>query len=98
MNGKDGKPFKTREGGVMRLETLISETAEKMYKKISENHAIEEEEARKTANMIGVAALKYGDLQIRHQKIMFLMWTDLFHLKVIQVRIFSIRSFVLNQS
>ena len=38
MNGKDGKPFKTREGGVMRLETLISETAEKMYKKISENH------------------------------------------------------------
>lgn len=36
MNGKDGKPFKTREGGVMRLETLISETAEKMYKKISE--------------------------------------------------------------
>lgn len=31
MNGKDGKPFKTREGGVMRLETLISETAEKMY-------------------------------------------------------------------
>ena len=59
MNGKDGKPFKTREGGVMRLETLISETAEKMYKKISENHAIEEEEARKSANMIGVAALKY---------------------------------------
>ena len=42
MNGKDGKPFKTREGGVMRLETLISETVEKMYKKISENHAIEE--------------------------------------------------------
>ena len=68
MNGKDGKPFKTREGGVMRLETLISETAEKMYKKISENHAIEEEEARKTANMIGVAALKYGDLSNQASK------------------------------
>lgn len=68
MNGKDGKPFKTREGGVMRLETLISETAEKMYKKISENHAIEEEEARKTANMIGVAALKYGDFSNQASK------------------------------
>ena len=54
--------------GVMRLETLISETAEKMYKKISENHAIEEEEARKTANMIGVAALKYGDLSNQASK------------------------------
>ena len=53
MNGKDGKPFKTREGGVMRLETLISEITEKMYEKISENHSIEGEEAKQTAKQTG---------------------------------------------
>ena len=46
MNGKDGKPFKTREGGVMRLEVLISEIQEEMYKKITENRTVEEAEAR----------------------------------------------------
>lgn len=49
MNGKDGKPFKTREGGVMRLEYLISDINEKMYQKIAENPEISEEEARETA-------------------------------------------------
>ncbi len=62
MNGKDGKPFKTRDGGVMRLEHLIADTNEKMYEKIAENRAIEEEEARETAKKVGLAALKYGDL------------------------------------
>ena len=37
MNGKDGKPFKTREGGVMRLENLIREINDEMYKKIMDN-------------------------------------------------------------
>lgn len=62
MNGKDGKPFKTRDGGVMRLESLIGDINEEMYKKIMENKTIDEEEARKTAAIIGLAALKYGDL------------------------------------
>ena len=62
MNGKDGKPFKTREGGVMRLERLISEINEEMYKKISDNHTVEEEEGRKTAKMVALSAIKYGDL------------------------------------
>lgn len=62
MNGKDGKPFKTRDGGVMRLEHLISDINEKMYEKIAENRAIEEAEARETAKKVGLAALKYGDL------------------------------------
>ena len=68
MNGKDGKPFKTREGGVMRLETLISEITEKMYEKISENHSIEGEEAKQTAKLIGMAAIKYGDLSNQASK------------------------------
>lgn len=62
MNGKDGKPFKTREGGVMRLEYLIADINEKMYEKIIENRAIAEDEARETAKKVGLAALKYGDL------------------------------------
>lgn len=62
MNGKDGKPFKTREGGVMRLETLISEINQAVYEKMMENRSVEEEEARNTAKIIGLAALKYGDL------------------------------------
>ncbi len=62
MNGRDGKPFKTREGGVMRLETLISDINEEMYKKITENHAVEESEARRTAKIVALAAVKYGDL------------------------------------
>ncbi|MEE1314592.1 MAG: arginine--tRNA ligase [Faecalimonas sp.] len=62
MNGKDGKPFKTRDGGVMRLEHLIADINEKMYEKIVENHAIDEAEARETAKKVGLAALKYGDL------------------------------------
>lgn len=62
MNGKDGKPFKTREGGVMRLEYLINSVVDEVYRKIMENRSMEEEEARKVASQVGLAALKYGDL------------------------------------
>lgn len=62
MNGKDGKPFKTREGGVMRLEILINDIRNEMYKKIMENHEADPEEARKTANIVALSAIKYGDL------------------------------------
>ena len=62
MNGKDGKPFKTRDGGVMRLEELVGDISNKMYEKIVENHAIEANEAKETAKKVGLAALKYGDL------------------------------------
>ena len=62
MNGKDGKPFKTRDGGVMRLEHLIADINEKMYEKIAENRTVEEGEAKETAKKVGLAALKYGDL------------------------------------
>jgi len=62
MNGKDGKPFKTRDGGVMRLETLISDINETMFTKITENHTVDEDEARETAKIVALAAIKYGDL------------------------------------
>ncbi|MCD8053786.1 MAG: arginine--tRNA ligase [Lachnospiraceae bacterium] len=62
MNGKDGKPFKTREGGVMRLEYLISDINEAVFQRIMENRTMSEEEARQTSETVGLAALKYGDL------------------------------------
>ena len=68
MNGKDGKPFKTREGGVMRLESLIAEINEEMYKKITENHSVPEEEARETARVVALSAVKYGDLSNQASK------------------------------
>lgn len=68
MNGKDGKPFKTREGGVMRLENLIREIDEEMYKKIMDNRTVSEEEALSTAKIVGLAALKYGDLSNQASK------------------------------
>ncbi len=68
MNGKDGKPFKTREGGVMRLENLIAEIEDEMYKKITDNRTVEEEEARQTAKIVGIAAIKYGDLSNQASK------------------------------
>ncbi len=68
MNGKDGKPFKTRSGGVMRLENLIADISDAVYKKIIENGKMEEEEAKKTAKIVGLAALKYGDLSNQASK------------------------------
>ena len=68
MNGKDGKPFKTREGGVMRLERLIGEIDEAVYQRIMENRTVSEEEARETAKTVGLAALKYGDLSNQASK------------------------------
>ena len=73
MNGKDGKPFKTREGGVMRLENLIHEINEEMLRKIRENaetkgYQIDEKEAEETAKVVGLAAVKYGDLSNQASK------------------------------
>ena len=62
MNGKDGKPFKTREGGVMRLENLIADIDEEMFTKIVENRSVRDKDARDTAKIVGLAAIKYGDL------------------------------------
>ena len=68
MNGRDGKPFKTRDGGVMRLENLIKEINEEMYRKIMDNHEIDPEEAKETARIVGLSAIKYGDLSNQASK------------------------------
>ena len=68
MNGKDGKPFKTREGGVMRLETLLSSINDEMYRKITENRTVEDAEAKATAKVVALSAVKYGDLSNQASK------------------------------
>lgn len=68
MNGADGKPFKTRDGGVMRLENLIADTKEEMFNKIKEGRPVSEEEAREIADIVAISALKYGDLSNQASK------------------------------
>ena len=62
MNGADGKPFKTRDGGVLRLEQLISDMTDFVRSKVVENKIVSEEEVEETTRKIAMAALKYGDL------------------------------------
>lgn len=68
MNGKDGKPFKTRAGGVMRLESLLNEIEEEMFKKITSNNTVDEAEAHDTARKVALSAIKYGDLSNQASK------------------------------
>ena len=68
MNGKDGKPFKTREGGVMRLSSLLEEINDEMYQKITQNQTMDEEEARQVAQVVALSAVKYGDLSNQASK------------------------------
>ncbi len=62
MNGADGKPFKTRDGGVLRLEQLISDMTDFVRSKVVENKIVAEDEVEATTAKIALAALKYGDL------------------------------------
>lgn len=74
MNGSDGKPFKTRSGGVMKLEMLLDEVYEKCLERMKQSNAeqkdskISEEEMADTAGKIALAAIKYGDLSNEPRK------------------------------
>ena len=63
MNGPGGKPFKSRDGGVLKLEVLINDAKEKALKQLKDNNrdltGLDENDI---AKKIGIAALKYGDL------------------------------------
>ena len=62
MNGADGKPFKTRDGGVLRLEQLVSDMTDFVRSKVVENQIVDADEVEATTQKIALAALKYGDL------------------------------------
>ena len=68
MNGKDGKPFKTRDGGVLRLQSLCEQINAEVYKKMKDNREYSGDEAEAIAAKVGLAALKYGDLSNQASK------------------------------
>ncbi|WP_300579274.1 arginine--tRNA ligase [Phenylobacterium sp.] len=66
MNGTDGKPFKTREGGVLKLHDLIEMTRDKARERLKEadlGAGLDPEAFEATAHKVAVAALKFADLQ-----------------------------------
>lgn len=67
MNGKDGKPFKTRDGGILRLEALLNDIEKQVLEKMKERN-MNEEEINETASKIALAAVKYGDLSNQASK------------------------------
>ena len=68
MNVKDGKHFKTREVVVMRLDYLLKDINEEMLKKIEASRPMDEEEAEKISKIVGLSAVKYGDLSNQASK------------------------------
>ncbi|NLD86864.1 MAG: arginine--tRNA ligase [Clostridiales bacterium] len=66
MNGKDGKPYKTRDGGVMRLGDFIKTVIDGALEKMTESDYVSDEDMEENARRIGVAAIKFGDL-INHR-------------------------------
>ena len=67
MNGKDGKPFKTRDGGVLRLEQLLSDDESEVREKMADRD-MDEDVLNDAAAKIGLAAIKYGDLSNQASK------------------------------
>lgn len=66
MNGPDGKPFKTRAGGVMKLEDLIQMGIDKARERLNEARLaqdMDEEEREEVAHKVAIAAIKFADLQ-----------------------------------
>jgi len=71
MNGSDGKPYKTREGGVMRLEDLLNTLEAEAYKKVEaavSSSEITEEEMKEIARIVGIGAIKFADLSNHRSK------------------------------
>ncbi len=68
VNGKDGHAFKTRDGGVLRLEYLINEINDKMLEKILSGREMSKEEATEISKIVALSALKYGDLSNQASK------------------------------
>jgi len=68
VNGKDGKPFKTRDGGVMKLSELLDTAAEYAYANLRLPDSVDERVKKKTAEKIGIAAIKFGDLINHYSK------------------------------
>ena len=67
MNGKDGKPFKTRDGGVLRLETLLRDVKNEVSEKMADRE-MDAKQKDEVADKVALAAVKYGDLSNQPSK------------------------------
>ena len=90
MNGKDGKPFKTREGGVMRLQDLIRIIQDNVVNKLDDNKGFSESEIYDIVRKVGLSALNMVIYLIRLLKTIYLIWKNSHPLKEIQGHIFYI--------
>lgn len=68
VNGKDGKPFKTRDGGVMQLSDLLDTVTEHVHEKLRLSDDVDEKTKKEIAEKIGIAAIKFGDLINHYSK------------------------------
>ncbi|MCE0778375.1 arginine--tRNA ligase [Pseudomonas sp. NMI542_15] len=63
MNGADGRPFKTRDGGTVKLVDLLTEAKERAYALVKEkNPSLADEDLRHIGEVVGIGAVKYADL------------------------------------
>ncbi|UPT77353.1 arginine--tRNA ligase [Sulfurovum sp. XGS-02] len=74
MMGKDGKPFKTREGGTVKLIELLDEAVAKAKETINDKESYSEEELEALAKTIGIGAVKYADLSINRESNYIFNW------------------------
>jgi len=74
MMDKGGKPFKTRDGGTVKLIDLLDEAVVKAKAAIKEKDAYSEEEVEKLAKIIGIGAVKYADLSINRESNYIFNW------------------------
>jgi len=68
VNGKDGKPFKTRDGGVMQLSELLNSVTACAYEKLRTSDCVDPKSKKIIAEKIGIAAIKFGDLINHYSK------------------------------
>jgi arginyl-tRNA synthetase len=74
MMGQDGKPFKTREGGTVKLIELLDEAVAKAKETINDRESYSEDELERLAKIIGIGAVKYADLSINRESNYIFNW------------------------
>jgi arginyl-tRNA synthetase len=74
MLGKNGKPFKTREGGTVKLIELLDEAVERARAAITQREKFSEDELQKVAEIVGIGAVKYADLSINRESNYIFDW------------------------
>ena len=81
MLDKSGRPFKTRDGGTVKLIELLEEAVERAKEAITQKEAYDEEELEKIAEIVGIGAVKYADLSINRESNYIFDWDRMLSLE-----------------